>query len=184
MDGVRELTEGRWLSQGAQPTRLRARVLGPDRRSHVMACMRYRLTLIYLTYTIVPVKLLAFILNLARYCTGLRWYLGLVLSAHLLLVPGKVSGYLYQPVLYVPLTRGGGPCTRLYWMYANTRLLLSQCITERENSKRLRKERYLKPAVKPDSKVPSKRVTQNSIKRWKKTSLVACFCLTNLLKMC
>ena len=68
----------------------RARVLGPDRCGHVMACMRYRLTLIYLTYTIVPVKLLAFILNLARCCTGLRWYLGLVLSAHLLLVPGKV----------------------------------------------------------------------------------------------
>ena len=103
----------------------RARVLGPDRRSHVMACMRYRLTLIYLTYTIVPVKLLAFILNLARYCTGLRWNLGLVLQ--------PIScWYRRVPVsacTYVPLTRGGGSCTRLYWMYANTRLLLSQCIT-------------------------------------------------------
>eukprot|EP01052_Picozoa_sp_SAG31_P087520 SAG31_NODE_48661_length_175_cov_46.381579_1_plen_58_part_11 len=35
---------------------------------------------LYLTYTIVPVKLLALILNLARYRTGLRWYLGLVLQ--------------------------------------------------------------------------------------------------------
>eukprot|EP01052_Picozoa_sp_SAG31_P031626 SAG31_NODE_3371_length_4353_cov_3.023507_1_plen_67_part_00 len=35
---------------------------------------------LYLTYTTVPVKLLALILNLARYCTGLRWYLGLVLQ--------------------------------------------------------------------------------------------------------
>eukprot|EP01052_Picozoa_sp_SAG31_P017251 SAG31_NODE_1173_length_9543_cov_8.654913_1_plen_103_part_10 len=33
-----------------------------------------------LPHTTVPVKLLAFMLNLARYCTGLRWYLGLVLQ--------------------------------------------------------------------------------------------------------